>query len=93
MANSADLQKPTDLDLHCLQRQVISGFSRTRVKKLTGVSLLFCWLHLGFYNILFDIEDNNSGFLFLHQNVYCLYSLELLKGFQFVPTKYVLVQK
>ena len=26
------LQKPTDLDLHCLQRQGISGFSRTRVK-------------------------------------------------------------
>ena len=26
------LQKPTDLDLHCLQRQNISGFSRTRVK-------------------------------------------------------------
>ena len=33
MANSADLdQKPTDLDLHCFQRQYISGFSRTRVK-------------------------------------------------------------
>ena len=32
MANSADPdQKPTDLDLHCLQRQGISGFSRTRV--------------------------------------------------------------
>ena len=28
------LQKPTDLDLHCLQRQGISGFSRIRVKKL-----------------------------------------------------------
>ena len=26
------LQKPTDLDLHCLQRQCISGFSRTRIK-------------------------------------------------------------
>ena len=25
------LKKPTDLDLHCLQRQGISGFSRTRV--------------------------------------------------------------
>ena len=25
------LKKPTDLDLHCLQRQSISGFSRTRV--------------------------------------------------------------
>ena len=28
MANSTDPdQKPIDLDLHCLQRQVISGFS------------------------------------------------------------------
>ena len=37
MANSADpdqlaSKKPTDLDLHCLQRQGIYGFSRTRVK-------------------------------------------------------------
>ena len=28
------LQKPTDLDLHCLQMQDISGDSRTRVKLL-----------------------------------------------------------
>ena len=34
MANSADSdQLATDLDLHCLQRQGIFGFSRTRVKK------------------------------------------------------------
>ena len=34
MANSVDPDQlaPTDLDLHCLQRQGISGFSRTRVK-------------------------------------------------------------
>ena len=33
MTNSAYLdQKPTDLDLESLQRQGISGFSRTRVK-------------------------------------------------------------
>ena len=36
MANSADpdqlpSSKQTDLDLHCSQRQGISGFSRTRV--------------------------------------------------------------
>ena len=29
------LKKPTDLELHCLQRQDISGFSRTRVKHLS----------------------------------------------------------
>ena len=34
------LKKPTDLDLHGLQRQDISGFSRTRVN-LTGTKLLF----------------------------------------------------
>ena len=38
MANSAVLQKATDLDLHCLQRQGISGLSRTRVKKLQILS-------------------------------------------------------
>ena len=48
MANSADPDQllllkptPTDLDLHCLQRQDLTGFSRTRVKtvqihRLTG---------------------------------------------------------
>ena len=33
MANSAD---PTDLDLHCLQRQGISGFSKTRVSRFAA---------------------------------------------------------
>ena len=33
--------KPTDLDLHCLQRQGISGFSRTRVKCLE-LPLIHC---------------------------------------------------
>ena len=34
MTNSAD----SDQDLHCLQRQGISGFSRTRVKILSGIA-------------------------------------------------------
>ena len=29
------LQKPTDLDLHCLHRQDISGFSRTRINHIS----------------------------------------------------------
>ena len=33
------LLKPTDLDLHCLQRQGISGFSRTKVKQNLGQTL------------------------------------------------------
>ena len=32
MTNSAVSQKQNDLDVHCLQRLSISGFSRTRVK-------------------------------------------------------------
>ena len=32
MTNSVDSEKPTGLNLHCLQRQGISEFSRTRVK-------------------------------------------------------------
>ena len=32
------MQKPTDLDLHCLQRQGISGFSGTRVSRIVIIS-------------------------------------------------------
>ena len=39
MANSADSDQPTDLDLHCLQSQDISGFSRTRVKRCVNVQV------------------------------------------------------
>ena len=39
------LLKPTDLDLHCLQRQGISGFSRTRLKFLPfGIWIYSKWL-------------------------------------------------
>ena len=37
------LQKPTDLDLHCLQRQDISGFSRTRVKLIWYQCVVFMY--------------------------------------------------
>ena len=42
MANSVDpdqffFQKPTDLDLHCLQKQDISEVSRTRVNDLIWI--------------------------------------------------------
>ena len=47
MANSANPdQKPTDLDLHCLQRQGISGFSRTRVKEYLEIILEYYFLFL-----------------------------------------------
>ena len=56
------LQKPTDLDLHCLQRQGISGFSRTRRVKNTfslGMTLLRCIMEkesLGHMQIVVMIE-------------------------------------
>ena len=41
------LQKPTDLNLHCLQRQYISGFSMTRVKRWLAIITCITWkLHV-----------------------------------------------
>ena len=51
MANSADpdqLEKPTDLDLHCLQRQGLSGFSKTRVKFSNAFSITALILNKSF---------------------------------------------
>ena len=43
MANSADPdQLPTDLDLHCLQKQGISGFSRIRVNSMNSFCIIYC---------------------------------------------------
>ena len=51
------LQKPTDLDLHCLQRQDISGFSRTRVNSV--VKRLLCNDSKLIENMLnLDLNDN-----------------------------------
>ena len=48
------LQKPTDLDLHCLQRQGISGFSRTRVKFLS----LLCFLQILTFLIVYSFRKD-----------------------------------
>ena len=45
------LQKPTDLDPHCLQRQGVSGFSRTKVKvqsKIVADNILFFFIYFFF---------------------------------------------
>ena len=44
------LQKPTDLDLHCLKKQYISAFNRTRVN-LSGLNCTCC-LHYYITSIL-----------------------------------------
>ena len=61
------LKKPTDLDIHCLQRQGISGYSRTTVK-LAGKTVLelhSCesWLSL-YHKIAFPIICKISHFSF-----------------------------
>ena len=51
-------QKPTDLDLHCLQRLGMSGFSRTRVNKTKlqhGTQLLTKSLLLHRFHLTFNI--------------------------------------
>ena len=65
MANSTDpdqlaseiswlLQKPADLDLHCLQRQDIFGFTRTRVNDTSTISALSKYRAM-FYGFLINI--------------------------------------
>ena len=69
MANSADpdqlicqiqiswlLQKPADLDLHCLQRQGISGYSRTSINLISRVMNGICTLD-NRENLNFDIAS------------------------------------
>ena len=54
MANIADpdqLKKPSDLDLHCLQRQDIFRFNRTRVNNLQCQYQLYMeLLRVGIYH-------------------------------------------
>ena len=57
MTNSADpdhwlLKKPIDLDLHCLQRQGIFGFSKKELKYLESIKNIHntsCFVSLLFY--------------------------------------------
>ena len=73
------LQKPTDLDLHFLQRQCIPGFSRTRVKgsKLSSICSPKC--DLGGYAVLFNPHSLRIFKLFLKLfGKKC--ALELLSG-------------
>ena len=76
MANSADpdqLASSTDLDLHCLQMQGVSGFSRTRVNELGNPdadrSNLCSWNYISItarvkclkISLKFTLDGHNSG--------------------------------
>ena len=64
------LQKPTDLDLHCLQRQCISGFCRTRVKVNTVHTLTIYCIDLKYWDTLSTFHTCpktwNTSFCNLH---------------------------
>ena len=64
------LQKPTDLDLHCLQRQGISRFSRTRVNTLwtnPGDDFLF---DLGLTSLSTTFQSYRNG-VWMWQGAQC----------------------
>ena len=73
MVNSADPdhQKLTDLDLYCLQRQGLSGFSRTRVKynKNNTMSSLII------YNVFIFSKYKCDTIVFFDKNQGCLMML------------------
>ena len=75
MTNSADpdLKKPTDWDLHCLQRQGISWFSKTRVKNPGKVS------RFQMYIIFFLSYPENRIWHFM-QTISCVDSLQEMPG-------------
>ena len=56
------LMKPTDLDLHCLQKQGISGFSRTRVKYTFKAKAEYVRLSISVFRYYYNIFQ-----LFLQQ--------------------------
>ena len=51
------LQNPTDLDLHCLQRQGISEFSMTRVKEFQWVPTTYMYYCHKFYHFQQDTHN------------------------------------
>ena len=63
------LQKPNDLDLHCLLRQGISGFSKTRVKYCSTYLLVFCKqgtnASLKVLEVASKIVADDSSFIYL----------------------------
>ena len=82
---SCFLQKPTDLDLHCLQRQGISGFSRTRVIKHYN-DILLCFRRLSeslffFFSFFFFFCLAQSFFLLFVVFFVCVFFFAWYKSF------------
>ena len=82
MANSTDPNQPIDLDQHCLQRQGISRFSRTRVKMLipTAADNILLFIYFFYYfskKIILGISCESSALqMMIHMKCQFLFSLE-----------------
>ena len=64
MANSADpdqLASSTDLDLHCLQRQFVSGFNRTRVNCYKILMILLSYLCFKNWTLFVRLDKVTKG--------------------------------
>ena len=95
------LKKPTDLDLHCLQRQGISGFSRTWVKaflefkspteilKPASKCLILSMLGKTFQQTRFEISIF-SFFFFFFQKIGFNISCKFMRQFTFKVKSYFL---
>ena len=75
------LKKPTDLDLHCLQRQVISG-SRTRVK------LRSFFLSLSHFSKASNENPQNTFWPKNKKNIFC-WKKHLIWLFDFTKNMYM----
>ena len=58
------LLKPTDLDLHCLQKQSISGFSRTRIKTIVISKDLYLKIYHKYIWKIYPIQNSSCFFFF-----------------------------
>ena len=82
MANSADPdQKPTDLDLHYLQRQGISVFSMTRVNPLVKLCNIWPWVQQKILRSYAISKDQDTP-VHLHSFVR---AIEFTQQLNFVP--------
>ena len=73
------LQKPTNLDLHCLQRQDISRFSRTRVKfdrkTPTCLQMARTFLRQFYSSELLSIAERHQETFLIQNRIRCFYCL------------------
>ena len=80
MTNSADpdqlASKPTDLDLHCLQSQGISGFSRTRVKACVHLHEPACQVCIIKFHLLCLVQFYSNHMVQAHGSWHILVSGE-----------------